>query len=616
MKHSLSLLITALLVFAFSGCSGDVKLSNEKAQQAVARWLNGNGTAAVTGVLEAPQENSAKADVTLSNFVWNSPKNDAVTAYVFGPGGASHTYSGRADAIFVHYNDGRWVLTKIVTPNGSWDNLNIVASGEGATPPTATTAPIAPTARTATLATTQSKRSLFHKLTDLLGITKVPPERFGVYAFDKGSYIGLSNDRVGLERGDLSSSVQIFAHEDPNQTPSAQGRLPSSSIRRLAFLRFAIQDENNPEGLWVVPAEEENYPIPRFSNFTTKTSETISVATSQVDDDMQMTLLTPQQSLSPGVYAVELQSGGSYLFAVGLGDVPVVRNLHNDCVDIVKQGGTLQPCAVWDAQFKTKFERALSAHDQTTIQKLALPFILATAFSDGAITRALVDQGADVNTVAQVVNSLLGAAANSCNETLATYLLKHGATFDVNALSGTLVMNAASACGLTKLVGMLLEKGADPNINKLGSAPLLSALTNDPRVTQYHKRQGNSDMVAFLLDHGASAKGPGGVQICAGGHMAVLFGVITPLHLAVSCGYIDSAAILVNHGADIEAKGDQGYTPMHAAAVGGNLDGIRWLLDHHANINPRDNKGETPLMKAQFYKHSDAIKLLIANGAQ
>lgn len=155
MKHSLYLLITALLVFALSGCSADGKLTNEKAQQAVTRWLNGNGTAVVTGVLEVPQENMAKADVGLSNFVWNSPKNDAVTAYMFGPGGASHTYSGRADAIFAHYNDGRWVLTKIVTPNGSWDNLNIVASGEGAT---------SPTGPTPTLATAKSKPSLFQKM--------------------------------------------------------------------------------------------------------------------------------------------------------------------------------------------------------------------------------------------------------------------------------------------------------------------------------------------------------------------------------------------------------------------------------------------------------------------
>jgi len=137
MKRSLQFIMLLLFVTLW-GCSGGGKLTNEKAQQAITQWLinigNNAATANVTGVLELPQENSAKADVNLSNFVWHSPKNDAITAYVMGPGGAAHTYMGRADAIFAHYNDGRWVLVKVVTPMGFWDNLSIVATGEGAAP--------------------------------------------------------------------------------------------------------------------------------------------------------------------------------------------------------------------------------------------------------------------------------------------------------------------------------------------------------------------------------------------------------------------------------------------------------------------------------------------------
>ncbi|MHB8391474.1 MAG: hypothetical protein ACYDBH_18160 [Acidobacteriaceae bacterium] len=136
MKRSRYLLIAALLVIVLiSGCSGGGKLTNQKAQQAISQWLmrigDGAASVTVTGVVEVPQENVAKADVTLSNFVWHSPKNDAVTAIVLGPGGEKHTYSGRVDAIFVHYNDGRWVLNKIVTPMGSWENVDIVAARKG-----------------------------------------------------------------------------------------------------------------------------------------------------------------------------------------------------------------------------------------------------------------------------------------------------------------------------------------------------------------------------------------------------------------------------------------------------------------------------------------------------
>ena len=164
MKRLLYLFATSLLVITLWGCSDSGKLTNQKAQQAVTQWLSSTGntaaTVTVTGVLELPQENSAKADVTLSNFVWNSPKNDAITAYAFGPGGAAHTYAGRADAIFIHYNDGRWVLNKIVTPMGSWDNLNIIAAGEGAS-----------SSSSASLSgETSSKQSMIQDVKDWIGM--------------------------------------------------------------------------------------------------------------------------------------------------------------------------------------------------------------------------------------------------------------------------------------------------------------------------------------------------------------------------------------------------------------------------------------------------------------
>jgi hypothetical protein len=102
-------------------------LTNERAQAAVEQWLAGDGHAGVIGVLEIPAENGARADLNLSGFVWNVPKNDAVTAYVMGPGGGQQVYNGRATAIFIHYTDGRWVLTRVETPIGNFDNLGITA---------------------------------------------------------------------------------------------------------------------------------------------------------------------------------------------------------------------------------------------------------------------------------------------------------------------------------------------------------------------------------------------------------------------------------------------------------------------------------------------------------
>tara|TARA_R110002124_G_scaffold153244_2_gene320281 strand:+ start:19438 stop:19689 length:252 start_codon:yes stop_codon:yes gene_type:complete len=79
----------------------------------------------VNGVREIPQQNAAVADLTLTNFVYNLPKNDAITAYAMGPGGGQRTYSGTATATFIHYTNGRWVLNRIDAPFGSYPDLNM-----------------------------------------------------------------------------------------------------------------------------------------------------------------------------------------------------------------------------------------------------------------------------------------------------------------------------------------------------------------------------------------------------------------------------------------------------------------------------------------------------------
>lgn len=123
-----------LLAFAAmlpQAASADDKLTNSLAQSALNKWLPDDGKKQVIGVMDFPQESAARADITLTNFVWNSPKNDAVTAYAMGPGGGSHTFNGNATAIFKHYNDGRWILVTVSGPFGNFENLNLEA-GSGA----------------------------------------------------------------------------------------------------------------------------------------------------------------------------------------------------------------------------------------------------------------------------------------------------------------------------------------------------------------------------------------------------------------------------------------------------------------------------------------------------
>lgn len=99
-------------------------LTNARAQHVLSAFLN-TGKVQVNGVREIPQQNAATADLTLTNFVYLLPKNDAITAYAMGPGGGQRTYSGKASATFIRYTDGRWVLNRIDAPFGSYPDLNM-----------------------------------------------------------------------------------------------------------------------------------------------------------------------------------------------------------------------------------------------------------------------------------------------------------------------------------------------------------------------------------------------------------------------------------------------------------------------------------------------------------
>ena len=89
----------------------------------------------------------------------------------------------------------------------------------------------------------------------------------------------------------------------------------------------------------------------------------------------------------------------------------------------------------------------------------------------------------------------------------------------------------------------------------------------------------------------------------------------TALHRAVKRGHIDVVRLLVERGANIEAKESDKSTPLYLAAMLGHTDIARYLLDCGANIESQGYYKRTPLSVATFYKNIDVFRLLIERGA-
>ena len=88
----------------------------------------------------------------------------------------------------------------------------------------------------------------------------------------------------------------------------------------------------------------------------------------------------------------------------------------------------------------------------------------------------------------------------------------------------------------------------------------------------------------------------------------------TPLHGAAETYENGKLEALIQSGADVNARADDGQTPLHVAAEHGSYGGIRILLKNKANPNIKDKKGRMPIQLALGYESAAADDLL-AGGA-
>ncbi len=78
-----------------------------------------------------------------------------------------------------------------------------------------------------------------------------------------------------------------------------------------------------------------------------------------------------------------------------------------------------------------------------------------------------------------------------------------------------------------------------------------------------------------------------------------------PLHVAAVRGSIEEIEVLLQNGANINAKGEYDLTPLHHAAEHGHLAAVKILLENGADSSLEDIHGCTPLELAQIGEEDD-----------
>lgn len=110
---------------------------------------------------------------------------------------------------------------------------------------------------------------------------------------------------------------------------------------------------------------------------------------------------------------------------------------------------------------------------------------------------------------------------------------------------------------------------------------------------------GHADVVQVLLDSGAdiNARGSGGE---------------TPLLLAAAKGNLEVVELLVKNGADVNKPGADQRTPLHKAAMAGDLDTVKALLAAGADPTLTDRSGKTAADLAEHYRAGDYMRVVDA----
>ena len=262
---------------------------------------------------------------------------------------------------------------------------------------------------------------------------------------------------------------------------------------------------------------------------------------------------------------------------------------------------------------------------------------------DEAILRRLVEAGADLNItngdgatamMLAIVNDRfdlaatlleLGADANDGSLYFAAEM--RDATTDWRARDGSRLRpdhpNELTALDLTRL---LLEAGADPNKPFAGRMSNYSMCCDThTQATPFFRASVAADVEAMklMIAHGADLEwtpspvevgprmAPGGGNVgktplmvamnggkgvgMAGGPGDIREGMAPPFREVANRNPVDAVKVLLEAGADANAKTPDGDTALHLAAWDGKLDVVRALVAGGADLNAKDGAGKTAL---------------------
>jgi len=180
--------------------------------------------------------------------------------------------------------------------------------------------------------------------------------------------------------------------------------------------------------------------------------------------------------------------------------------------------------------------------------------------------------------------------------------------------NGVSPLMLATYYGRSELADILLQHGAEQDIYVAAArgnvARVLELLDRKPDLLNSFAPDGHIPLglgaffghravVQLLLERGAK------INVSSRNAQKV-----TALHGAVSRGDIEATKLLLDKGAEVNARQERGFTPLFSAAGAGNIPLMGLLVKHGADVNARTDDGKTAYDIALERKQEKAAEWL------
>ncbi|GMV82487.1 MAG: hypothetical protein AMXMBFR7_36710 [Planctomycetota bacterium] len=331
----------------------------------------------------------------------------------------------------------------------------------------------------------------------------------------------------------------------------------------------------------------------------------------------------------PAMTGYLLAKGAAYTIhlAASLGDLPGVRrHLERDAKLAQLQSSNGKRPLSCAAEFgHTKIVKLLLEHgaDPNATESdgyRAYPLYAAAKGRNLEMARALLDRGADPNAWLEAGGNAMSLALEHGHQEMADLLASYGGCPYENYWAGNLPVMATlfamnpnlgkdfftvnsgvffdteSAERTAAILKLAMKYGADPKTIPQWS---LFVARHSPGVLK------------TLLEHGAHPNAADEEG------KTTLHAIQKQFNEKTESVLLESAAVLIDHGADLRAQ-DHVYraTPLTWAAIFGNLKMVAYLLSRGSATNlPDDEPWTTPLFWAEYKGHKEVAELLRKHGA-